>query len=190
MAFFTKIDKNSKIILKFPRNHTRPWISEVILRKKNNLEESIFLISTYHSKRVIKQCAQKSRREKWNKTESPDEVYIHKELIFTNLPRIKNVETTVSICKWNLKLKNWRKHRGNSSGSCNDQIFIYLFIYLFVCLFVFISFIHMCIQCLGHFSHLPPPPPFPLNPSLSPSTLSLPGSNYFALISNFVEKRG
>jgi hypothetical protein len=43
----------------------------------------------------------------------------------------------------------------------------YLFIY-------FISFIHMCIQCLGNFS-LPTP--------------SLPGRNYYALISNFFEER-
>jgi hypothetical protein len=26
------------------------------------------------------------------------------------------------------------------------------------CLFYFFSFIHMCIQCLGHFSPLPPAP--------------------------------
>jgi hypothetical protein len=39
------------------------------------------------------------------------------------------------------------------------------------------SFIHMCIQCLGHF--FPPPFLFP----------SLPGRNYFALISDFVEER-
>jgi hypothetical protein len=26
----------------------------------------------------------------------------------------------------------------------------------------FFSFIHMCIQCLGHFSTLPPPPPLPI----------------------------
>jgi hypothetical protein len=32
-------------------------------------------------------------------------------------------------------------------------------------------------------------PPFPPALSLSPSTPSLPGRNYFALISNFVEKR-
>jgi hypothetical protein len=29
------------------------------------------------------------------------------------------------------------------------------------CLFVFCFIIHMCIQCLGHFSLLPPPPPLP-----------------------------
>jgi hypothetical protein len=47
-------------------------------------------------------------------------------------------------------------------------------------------FIHMCIQCLGHFSPLLPtpyltplPPPYPL----------LPSRNYSALISNFVEER-
>jgi hypothetical protein len=47
-------------------------------------------------------------------------------------------------------------------------------------------FIHMCIQCLGHF------PPLPLAPSLtcpSPPSLSLPSRNYSALISNFFEER-
>jgi hypothetical protein len=28
----------------------------------------------------------------------------------------------------------------------------------------FFYYIHMCIQCLGHFSPLPPPPPFPSPP--------------------------
>jgi hypothetical protein len=49
-------------------------------------------------------------------------------------------------------------------------------------------FIHMCIQCLGHFSPLLPAPclmPHPLPYSSNPS---LPGRNYFALISNFVEE--
>jgi hypothetical protein len=46
-------------------------------------------------------------------------------------------------------------------------------------------FIHMYIQCLGHFSPLPPTPS--LNhptPPLSPATPLLPGRNYFALMSN------
>jgi hypothetical protein len=51
----------------------------------------------------------------------------------------------------------------------------------------FISFIHMCIQCLGHFSPLPPTASLSPVPSLSPPTPSLPGRNYFALTSNFVE---
>jgi hypothetical protein len=51
-----------------------------------------------------------------------------------------------------------------------------------------ISFIHMCMQCLGHFSPFPPAlSPSPA-PSLSPPTPSIPGRNYFALISNFVEE--
>jgi hypothetical protein len=55
---------------------------------------------------------------------------------------------------------------------------------------LFFSFIHMCIQCLGHFSLLPPhPPPLPLCPIPLPPTPSLPGRNYSALISNFVEER-
>jgi hypothetical protein len=49
-------------------------------------------------------------------------------------------------------------------------------------LFLKISFIHMCMECLGHFSPLPPLPPFYPTPSL-------PGRNYFALISDFVEER-
>jgi hypothetical protein len=53
-------------------------------------------------------------------------------------------------------------------------------------LIFFTCFIHMCIQCLGHFSphHLPCLSPLPL-----PCTPSLPGRNYFALISKFVEER-
>jgi quinol-cytochrome oxidoreductase complex cytochrome b subunit len=40
----------------------------------------------------------------------------------------------------------------------------------FVCVFffLFVCFIHMCIQCLGHFSPLPPPPPLPPTPPSSP----------------------
>jgi hypothetical protein len=54
---------------------------------------------------------------------------------------------------------------------------------------LFFSSVHMCIQCLGHFSSLHPAPsltpcPLPLSP-----TTSLPGRNYFTLISKFVEER-
>jgi hypothetical protein len=56
-------------------------------------------------------------------------------------------------------------------------------------IFYFFSFIHMCIQCLGHFSPLPPTPSLTRLPLPLPPTLSLPGRNYFALISNFVEER-
>jgi hypothetical protein len=44
-------------------------------------------------------------------------------------------------------------------------------------------------QCLGHFSPLPPPPPLPPTPPPPSSPSSLPSRNYFALISNFVEER-
>jgi hypothetical protein len=44
-------------------------------------------------------------------------------------------------------------------------------------------FNYMCIQCLGHFFPIPP------NPFVPPPTPSIPGRNYFALISNFVEER-
>jgi hypothetical protein len=50
------------------------------------------------------------------------------------------------------------------------------------------SSIHMCIQCLGHFSLLPPASSFTPRPLPLPPTPSLPGRNYFALISNFVEE--
>jgi hypothetical protein len=54
----------------------------------------------------------------------------------------------------------------------------------------FSFFIHMCIQGLGNFSPLPPPPPLPPTPPPpSPPTPSIPNTNYFALISNFVEER-
>jgi hypothetical protein len=57
-------------------------------------------------------------------------------------------------------------------------------------IFFYYFIIHMCIQGLGHFSLLPPPPPLPPTPPPpSPPTPSIPGRNYFALISNFVEER-
>jgi hypothetical protein len=50
--------------------------------------------------------------------------------------------------------------------------------------------IHMYIQCLGHFSPLPPPPPLPPTPPPpSPPTPLIPGRNYFALISIILLKR-
>jgi hypothetical protein len=56
--------------------------------------------------------------------------------------------------------------------------------------FFYCFIIHMCIQGLGHFSPLPPPPPLPPTPPLPlPPTHSIPGRNYFALISNFVVER-
>jgi hypothetical protein len=43
--------------------------------------------------------------------------------------------------------------------------------------------IHMYIQCLGHFSPLPPPPPLPPTPSPpSPYHPSIPGRNYQAKV--------
>jgi hypothetical protein len=60
---------------------------------------------------------------------------------------------------------------------------LYWIFLFFFCLWVFFfCLIHMCIQCLGHFS------PFP-HPLCLPPTSSIPGRNYFALISNFVEER-
>jgi hypothetical protein len=65
----------------------------------------------------------------------------------------------------------------------------YIMTYLTNFLFLYYFIIHMCIQGLGHFSPLPPPPPLPLTPPLpSPPTPSIPSRNYFALISNFVEE--
>jgi hypothetical protein len=61
-----------------------------------------------------------------------------------------------------------------------------------LCFFFFLnfSFIHMYLQCLGHFSPLPPAPSPTPQPPLSASLPPLlPGRNYFALISNFVEER-
>jgi hypothetical protein len=52
----------------------------------------------------------------------------------------------------------------------------------------FFSFVLMCIQCLGHFSLFPPSPSLTYPAStLYPPTPSLPGRNYLALISHFVE---
>jgi hypothetical protein len=57
-------------------------------------------------------------------------------------------------------------------------------------LFFYCFVIHTCIQGLGHFSPLPPPPPLPPTPPLPlPPTPSIPSRNYFALISNFVVER-
>jgi hypothetical protein len=61
--------------------------------------------------------------------------------------------------------------------------FLLLFFYFYCFIF------HMCIQCLGHFSPLAPPHPLPPTPPPPSSpTPSIPGRNYFALISNFVEE--
>jgi hypothetical protein len=46
--------------------------------------------------------------------------------------------------------------------SCSGFLFIHSFIYLNFYCFI----IHMCIQCLGHFALMPPPPPLP--PTLPP----------------------
>jgi hypothetical protein len=56
---------------------------------------------------------------------------------------------------------------------------------------IFLNFylIHICIQCFSHFSPFPHPLLHPPTPSLFLPTPSLPGRNYFALISNFVEER-
>jgi hypothetical protein len=60
---------------------------------------------------------------------------------------------------------------------------------LFRVFIYFISFIHVCIQLLGHYS------PLPLTPSLSPHclplvpTLWIPSKYCFVLISNFVKER-
>jgi hypothetical protein len=60
-------------------------------------------------------------------------------------------------------------------------------IVLYDLFFLLISFIHMCIQRLDNFSpfHHLFPYPHPLPP---PPTPWLPGRNYFALVSNFVEE--
>jgi hypothetical protein len=69
------------------------------------------------------------------------------------------------------------------------RLLLFSFFLNFIYLFIF-SFIHMCIQCLGHFSPLLPlPPPLPTLPLPFPPTPSLPSRNYSALISNFVEER-
>jgi hypothetical protein len=46
----------------------------------------------------------------------------------------------------------------------------------------------MCMQYLVHFSPLPHPLPYLPRPLPLPPTPSIPGRNYFALISNFVEE--
>jgi hypothetical protein len=74
-----------------------------------------------------------------------------------------------SCCKQTLKPEFFFKFRQDFKIAILDT-----------CLFFII--IHMCIQGLGHFSSLPPPPPLPPTPSI-------PSRNYFALIYNFVVER-
>jgi hypothetical protein len=74
-----------------------------------------------------------------------------------------------------------------------NKVVWYVFPFFKIYLFFFYLYVQ---QCLGHFSPLPPTssltlllPPSPPHPLPLPSTPSLPGRNYFALISNFVKKR-
>jgi hypothetical protein len=64
----------------------------------------------------------------------------------------------------------------NNATRLNEEISYWVFWASF-----FYSFTHMCIQCLGHFSPLILPPPFP------PQSRWLPGKTFSALFSNFVE---
>jgi hypothetical protein len=74
---------------------------------------------------------------------------------------------------------------GGKSLSLKACSFVLFFFFLVkgyeLYLFIFISFIHMCIQCLGHFSppYPSPSPPYSSTPSLSSHISSLPGRNYF-----------
>jgi hypothetical protein len=69
-------------------------------------------------------------------------------------------------------------------------VFIYLFYYLFIYflkfLFFYYSYVH---TMLGSFLPTAPTPPLPPCSLPVPHTPSIPGRNYFALISNFVEER-
>jgi hypothetical protein len=79
--------------------------------------------------------------------------------------------------------------------SANNKIsFFFIFLLLLLLrimakLFFFnFYFMHMCIQCLGHFSPLPPALSLTPPPNSLPYPLR-PGRNYIALIYNFVEER-
>jgi hypothetical protein len=67
-----------------------------------------------------------------------------------------------------MTLKTWRV-KGHCIWALNKKKSMS---YKHVSFFFFFNFyffiIHMCIQCLGHFSPLPPPPPLP--PTLPPSS--------------------
>jgi hypothetical protein len=99
------------------------------------------------------------------------------------------------------KLINSKLLLGDNITCGNPKSVLYLIMYCGGYHFVFFpscmtfllllfSFIHMCIQCLGHFSLLYPAPSLTYPPPPTPfGTPSPPGRNYFSLISNFVEER-
>jgi hypothetical protein len=94
------------------------------------------------------------------------------------LPFKKSNDDSIYITSCQCGLNSMAQVKKNKIfSSCIGHGFI-----LFISFFFF-YYIHMCIQCLGHFSPLPPAP------SLTPLNPSLPGRNYFALISSFVEER-
>jgi hypothetical protein len=90
----------------------------------------------------------------------------------------------VNKVNWQRPLWNGNQKVVKSSG--RDVIFVCLFVFKFL-LFCY-SYVHTMLL-----SFLPPAlnPSFTTHssPSLSPHTPSIPGRNYFALVSNFVEER-
>jgi hypothetical protein len=120
------------------------------------------------------------------------------------LPELVKLSFEVRILKWDISVRTsfrmscillgWLKAinksfmliiKQNLKGSQNinktqsRQIYL-TWLLIMHWFFIFFSFIHMCIQCLGHFSPLPPAPSLAYpNLSLSHTIPSLPGRNYF-----------
>jgi hypothetical protein len=94
---------------------------------------------------------------------------------------------------WKTGPDKGRSHKRGKKKEGRRWIWLMYFLYKNECriFFNFYFFIHMWIQCLSHFSPLPPQPLLyhPLSPLVLLPTPSIPSRNYFALISNFVEER-
>jgi hypothetical protein len=94
---------------------------------------------------------------------------------------------TAPILRWEIfgQSSRWLRFLISSTILSGYTLNFFFFLFNFYCFII-----HMCIQCLGHFSPMLPPPPLP--PTLLPPSPPHPlhtQQKLFALISNFVEER-